>query len=130
VDAQYHFVNARFQTGIYKGNRIPLVSENIIRAGIDWPITKNWQVYAETLYTSSQYSDSDNANIAGLIGGYTTFGFNIRYQYLNFSAALHANNIFNKNYYFYTVYQTSMAEQFFYPAPGRNFSLILNYHFV
>ena len=72
---------------------------------------------------------TDDANIAGKNGGYTTYNFNLGYRLKNLSASLRVNNIFNQYYYFYTVYQTSMLSEFFYPAPGRNFTLNLKYTF-
>jgi iron complex outermembrane receptor protein len=128
LDGQYNFVNARFQNGINAGNQIPLVSENIIRAGVNYRLAEHWSFYTDAIFTGSQYAANDDANVAGKNGGYTTYNFNVRYEYQQFSAALHVNNIFDKFYYLYTTYQPGMGE-FFYPAPGRNFTLTLNYLF-
>ena len=130
VNGQYNFVNARFQNGANVGKRIPLVAENLLRAGADLTLNPNWNIYSEALYTGNQFSDNDNANIAGKIGGYTIFNFNIHYHWENFSAIFRVNNIFNKYYYFYTVFQPSLQSEFFYPAPGRNFLLTMKYQFV
>ncbi|WP_172622836.1 TonB-dependent receptor [Aquicella siphonis] len=129
LDAQYHYVNARFQSGLYKGKRIPLVSENFFRTGVHEVLSPHWSVYLETVYTGNQYADSDNANTAGATGGYTLLNANLRFEYAQFAAALHANNIFNKNYYLYTIYQTTMQTEFFYPAPDRNLILTMSYTF-
>jgi len=129
LDSQYNYVNARFQSGVDSGNRIPLVSENIWRAGMTYHLTSHWNAYSEAIYTGNQFADSDNGNIAGKIGGYTTYNLNLHYTYSHFTASLHINNIFNKYYYFYTVYQPSLRSEFFYPATGRNFALTMNYVF-
>jgi iron complex outermembrane receptor protein len=129
LGARYHFVNARFQEGLYAGNRIPLVAENILLANLNYALTDHWNVYTEALYTGSEYSDGDNANVAGTIGGYTTYNFSLRYRYAHFTASFRLNNIFNKYYYLYTVYQPSVTSQFFYPAPGRNLMLNVKYLF-
>lgn len=130
IDAQYNYVNARFQSGPNSGNRIPLVSENIMRAGINYQFASHWNIYPEFIYTGNQFAANDDANIAGKIGGYTIYNFNLRYVYSHFTASLHFNNIFNKNYYFYTVYQPSMPSESFYPAPDRNLTLTMNYSFA
>lgn len=129
LDGQYNYVNARFQSGIDSGNKIPLVSENIFHGGVDYAFLPHWNLYSEAVFTGSQYSANDNANAAGLMGGYTTYNMNVRFLYQSFTASLRFNNIFNKYYYLYTTYEPSIDEQFFYPAPGRNILLTLKYLF-
>lgn len=130
ADMQYNFVNSRFQSGPNKGKRIPLVSENILHAGLNYQFMPHWNLYSESIFTGNQFADNDDTNIHSKTGGYTVFNVNLRYQYLNFIAALHFNNIFNKQFYFYTVYQNLMQSKFFYPAPERNFTFTMNYEFI
>lgn len=129
VDGQYNYASARFQGSNNAGNRIPLVSETIIRGGINYYLTENWNTYTEGIFTGNQYPANDDANVAGNIGGYTSYNFHLRYLYKTLTASLRVNNVFNKYYYFYTVYQPSMNTEFFYPAPGRNFTFTLKYLF-
>lgn len=127
LDGQYNYVKARFQSGQYAGNQIPLVSENIFHGGADYRITEHWNLYTEAVYTGSQFAANDNANVTGKNGGYTVYNANVGYYFKEFSATFRLNNIFNKYYYFYSAYQPSIDEEFFYPAPGRNFLLTLKY---
>lgn len=127
LDGQYNYVNARLQTGANAGNRIPLVSETIARAGVNYHFTDHLSAYTEGIFTGNQYPANDDANVAGKIGGYTAYNFHLRYVYNQLTASLRLNNIFNKYYYFYTVYQSD--SEFFYPAPGRNFTLTVKYLF-
>ncbi len=127
VDAQYNLVAATFRSGIYANKHIPLVAGNILHAGAQYDVSDNWHLYAEAIYTGSQYAANDYANITGQLGGYTTYGFNLRYTRKNLSASLRADNIFNKYYYFYSVYQSGMDTTFFYPAPTRNVVLTVAY---
>ncbi len=129
LNSQFNYVNARFQSGVNANKRIPLVSELIMRAGLNYQITDKWQIYSEALFTGNQYAANDDANIAGVIGGYTTYNIHFSYIYKQISASFHINNLFNKYYYFYTVYQSSLNEQFFYPAPARNFMFTIKYLF-
>ncbi|MBX3708336.1 MAG: TonB-dependent receptor [Gammaproteobacteria bacterium] len=129
LDAQYNYVNARFSSGINSGNRIPLVSESILHFGVSYRFAQHWNLYSESIFTGNQFAANDDANLHGKTGGYTIFNMNLRYEYLHFSAALHLNNIFNKKFYFYTIYQPGVQSEFFYPAPERNFTLIMNYSF-
>jgi iron complex outermembrane receptor protein len=130
LGGQYHFVRARFDGGIYSGNRIPLVAENILHANINYQISLHWNVYTEAVFTGNEFSDNDNGNTAGKMGGYTVYNLTLRYTYEHFTASLRVNNIFNKYYYFYTVFIPSMQNQFFYPAPGRSFMLTAKYTFL
>jgi iron complex outermembrane receptor protein len=125
VDSQYDFVDARFKSGANLDNRIPLVPAHIFHANLHYQIGPHLHFYTGTTYTGNQYTANDDQNIAGRIGGYFLYHLNIRYDYKPFFASLRINNIFNKYYYFYTVLQQST--QFFYPAPGRNFVLKINY---
>lgn len=129
LGAQFNHVNARFQSGPNSGNRIPLVAENIFHAGIDYAFNSFWNLYTEAVYTGSQYAANDDANVAGTSGGYTVYNFNLRYRYQHWTASCRVNNIFNKYYYFYTVFNTFMLNESFYPAPGRNFMLKVQYDF-
>ena len=125
ADAQLNYVDARFQSGATSGKQIPLVSDWTARGGMLYRITNNWHAYAEAIYTGRQFPANDNANVTGGQGGYTIYNFNLRYHYKTFSASLHMNNIFNNNYYLYTVLQS--GTEFFYPAPDRNVVLTVNY---
>lgn len=130
VDGQYNYVSARFQSGPNAGNRIPLVSENIFHGGANFKITQNWNLYSEAIYTGNQYAANDDANTARKVSGYTFYNVNLRYQFQHFSAAFRVNNLFNKYYYFYAAVQPGMPDEFFYPAPDRNFILTLKYVFT
>ncbi len=127
LNGQYQFINARFKNGIYAGNRIPLVAENFCLLSLNYQITEHWHTYTEALYTGSQYAANDNANMAGKNGGYTTYHVNLRYEQDYFSIAFHFNNIFNKYFNYYSIYQA--PQEFVYPAAGRNFMLTGNLFF-
>lgn len=127
--SQYNYINARFQNGINAGKRIPLVSEQIFHTGIDYAFYEHWNVYTEVIFTGNQFSANDDANVGKLLGGYTTYNMSLRYVYQQFTATFRVNNIFNKYYYFYTVYQPMLPIETFYPAPGINALLNLKYVF-
>lgn len=130
VDGQYNGVQAAFQNGPFNGNRIPLVVQNILRSGLNYQYNDFYHVYAEAVYTGNQYAANDNANITPKMGGYTIFNTNIGYDVKSIHLALHLNNMFNRYYYFYNVYEPSITSEFFYPAPGRNMTLTCDYNFA
>jgi len=130
ADTQLNYVNARFQSGVDAGNRIPLVADFIARGGLLYQLHANWQLYAEAIFTGNEFAANDNANVTRRQGGYMTYNFNLRYHHKELSASLHINNIFNQYYYLYTVYQTGINTEYFYPAPDRNVMLTINYTFT
>ena len=127
ADTQINYADARFRNGVNAGKQIPLVSNWTGRGGIQYRITSHFHAYAEAVFTGKQFPANDNANITGGQGGYTIYNFNLGYQYQSFRASLHFNNIFNKYYYLYTVYQA--PTEYFYPAPERNVMLTASYLF-
>lgn len=127
VDTALNYADARFTSGINAGKQIPLVSDWTARGGVLYRITNHFHAYAEAVFTGKQFPANDNGNITGGQGGYTLYNFNLNYQYQAFRASLHVNNIFNKYYYLYTVYQA--PTEYFYPAPERNVMLTASYLF-
>ncbi len=130
LNTEYHYVNARFQSGINSGNRIPLVAENIVHLGANYLFHPHWNLYIEALFTGNQYPANDDANIGNKIGGYTIYNSNLGYIYKQLKISFKINNIFNKNYFLYTVFDTSNNTSSFYPAAGRNILLTLTYSFL
>lgn len=128
LNGQYNYVSARFQSGINKGNRIPLVAEQVLNGGLNYKLTEQWNLYGEAIFTGNQFAANDDLNILGKQGGYTIYNANLRYHFKNLSMALRLNNIFNKRYYLYTVLQS--AQEFFYPAAGRNILFTVKYEFI
>lgn len=126
IGGQYNYVNARFQSGVNAGNRIPLVSENNMQANVNYQFFDYWNVYTEVIYTGNQFPANDDVNIGSPVAGYTIFNTNLRFQYKDFTASFRVNNVFNKLYDFYSVFQ-GVDSEFFYPAPGRNVLLTLKY---
>lgn len=127
LGAQYHFVNARFQSGSTEGKRIPLVAENNFQMGLDYAFKEYWNLYSEAIYTGNQFAANDDANVTSPIGGYTIFNTHLRFEYQHFTASLRLNNIFNKYYDFYSIYMPTIDTEYFYPAPGRNVLFTLKY---
>ena len=126
ADATVNLVNAIFRSGVNSGNHIPLVADVMAHGGLLYRFDAHWQLYAEAALTGREFAANDNANVGSANGGFTLYNFNLRYRYQAITAAFHVNNIFNKHYYLYTVYQVGVANEYFYPAPDRNFMLTVS----
>jgi len=123
---QYDYVNARFEQGNYAGKTIPLVAAHNVNLQLDY-FFENWRMFSEWFYTGSEYPDNDNANVTNKIGGYSVFNVGFKYVYRQFTFSARINNLFNKDYYQYTIYQPSLQKNFFYPTAERNFFIDVKY---
>ncbi len=129
LGGQYNLINARFQSGPNAGNRIPLVAESNFQANLNYQLSDRWAIFTEAIYTGNQFAANDDANIVGALGGYTFYNLNIKYEYNALVASFRVNNITNKYYYFYSVFNIYNETESFYPAPGINALLTVSYIF-
>lgn len=127
INTEYSYVDARFSEGANTGKRIPFVASNVFRLGTHYYFAKDWNFYAEGLYTGSRYPSNDDKNQAALIGGYTVYNANLSHRIKLLTLSMRINNIFNKIYNAYTLYTPSTQTNAYYPALGRNFLLTAEY---
>ncbi len=127
LGGQYHLINARFQSGPNAGNRIPLVAESNFQANLNYQLSERWTLFTEAIYMGNQFAANDDANIVGALGGYTFYNMNVKYEYKSLIASFRVNNITNKYYYFYSVFNIYNGTESFYPAPGINALLTVSY---
>jgi iron complex outermembrane receptor protein len=127
LGSQYNLINARFQSGPNAGNRIPLVAESNLEANLNYQLSGHWTMFIEAIYTGNQFAANDDANIVGALGGYTFYNMNVKYEYKSLTTSFRVNNITNKYYYFYSVFNIYNKTESFYPAPGVNALLTISY---
>ena len=120
----YHYVDAHFSSGLDKGNRIPFVAENRYSLAAIYRIKPHWTVMLQSAYTGSQTFANDPSEHLSKISAYTVYNANIRYQYKRLTFNLRLNNILDKKYFAYALYNQYVASnKVYYPAMGRNFML-------
>lgn len=127
LGTQYSYVNPRFLGGIYNGNQIPFVAKNVLKFSADYFITNNCDIYAETIYTGSEFAMDDNTNTAAKVPPFSVYNLALHYYYRRFSLALRINNISNKYYNYITTVESGSNTEYFYPAPGRNFVVTIGF---
>jgi iron complex outermembrane receptor protein len=123
----YSFVNAKFSSGVNKGNAIPFVARNTLRLMASYALDSHWTLFAEGIYIGSRYPAGDIKNWTSKLGGYTVYNTNLNYYHRPFTFSLRCNNITNKYYYGYSTatYVGNQATTYYYPAPDRNFMLTM-----
>jgi iron complex outermembrane receptor protein len=131
----YTFTNAYFDGGQYSGNKIPLVPENKGSVGLKFTLPMNMNFNIIGTYVGPRYYLNDQANVYSKLNGYMIADTNLSWQHKDFKVTFGINNLFDKQYSEYAGvvqgYSTSYAvgDKFYYPSPGRNFSLKVNYSF-
>lgn len=125
VSSNYHFVDGKMTDGPFTGNKIPFVSEHVLKNQVHFRPKELWHTYLEMITTSNKPAGNDNANQLRRLGGTTLFNGAISYDLSPIKVQLRVNNITDKSHHHYVI---AMGNQLlFYPAPERNVMIEVNY---
>lgn len=115
---------ARYRSGEFRGNDVPLVPRHIFSARADWQASDKFSLGLEALALDSSPEGNDFANRQEKLPGRWLFNGELGWQ-LNEDLRLNlrADNIFDKRY------ATLKFQGQWYPGNGRKISLGLNYQF-
>lgn len=69
------------EIAVQPGDRLPLVPERLLKAGLTAQVTAHLAVGASLLYGSRQHVRGDEANLAPAIGAYTVFDLRADYRF-------------------------------------------------
>lgn len=119
------YVDAKYTTGEYKGNRVEAAAKIINRSGLIFSI-KNFTSTFQVNYVGDAYGDASNVKTsedpaAGYIPAYTVLDFSTTYKIKNYSLKAGVNNLTDKSYF------TRRADE--YPGPGIIPSVGRNFYF-
>lgn len=126
IGADYTHVSAKISEGIFQNNDIPFVAENTGSLYSDYQFLNYWSFFSKVIFVGSRFADGDDANAFPKLPAVTLLNLALRYQRHYLFAVFRINNVFNHEYNSYSSVNTVSAvpfqqQQFFYPAPGRNF---------
>ena len=120
-------VEAKFESGIFDGNHISGVADEIAKVRGDYQITNFVATYLEVNYTGPMYAQGDNANQSGKIGSVTVINAGFGYLHKTWDVNFRINNLADEEYAnFITDFGFGSA---FFPSPERNFMLTVGYSF-
>ena len=120
-------VEAKFESGVFDGNDISGVANEIASVRSDFQATNFIAVYLEVNYTGPMYAQGDNANQSGKIDSVTVINAGVGYQYNAWDLGFRVNNLADEEYAdFITDFGFGAAYQ---PSPERNFMLTAGYSF-
>jgi Fe(3+) dicitrate transport protein len=110
----YSYIDAKYTSGEFNGNRVEAAARHIERAGIIYS-NKSFSSTFQVNYIGDAYGDATNVKvsdnpIAGYIPAYTVVDFSATYKINNYAIKAGVNNLGNK-YYF-----TRRTDE--YPGPG------------
>jgi iron complex outermembrane receptor protein len=130
----YTFTNAFFSGGQYSKNEIPMVSRHKGSVGLRFSLPNNITFNITGSYVGKRYFINDQDNAVSRLNGYMIADMNLSWRCKDLTVAFGINNLFNKQYSEYGVYGTDSSNGFVYdkcyfPSPGRNFSLKVDYAF-
>lgn len=120
-------VEARFESGLYDGNDISGVADQVASLRGDYQLSDAVRMFLEYNYSSPKYAQGDNANEFGKLGSITVYNAGIGYAYEAWQADFRVNNLFDEKYAeFVTNNGFGAAYQ---PSPERNYFLTATYRF-
>ncbi|MCX5693928.1 MAG: TonB-dependent receptor [Candidatus Omnitrophica bacterium] len=130
----YSFTKAYFEGGVYNKNYIPMVPRHKAMLGLKFILPKNLVFNISGNFVGKRYFINDQANAVSELNGYMVADTNLSWRYKDLAVVFGINNLFDKQYSEYGVYGTDSSNGFVYdkcyfPSPGRNFSLKVNYSF-
>jgi len=114
------FQQAVFRGGIYAGNRMTNVPDQLANAGLTIRPIENLTTSITAHETGKQFVVSDEENLEPKLKRSNTVDWNIKYDFKNMEFWLTVANIFNEKYYSYAVYSSFSNDIGYYPAPGRS----------
>jgi len=108
--ANYTYTDATYQTDailenaigpvtVSSGDRIPSVPNQLVKAGFDYEILKDWHFGADLQYVANQYLRGDDANQYPQVPEYVVLNINTRYRvHKNLELFAMARNITDEHY--------------------------------
>ncbi|MGB8273637.1 MAG: TonB-dependent receptor [Alphaproteobacteria bacterium] len=93
------FADANGDIHVQPGNRIPGIPLHTAKIGVNYDVTKDWNVALETIVNSGQFLRGDEANLLDPVSGYAVVNLNSSYRLGdNVEAFVKVNNLLDTNY--------------------------------
>ncbi|WP_371182834.1 TonB-dependent receptor family protein [Xanthomonas sacchari] len=138
LNAGYAYLDARQESGVYDGNRVPYTSRNQLTLGASYrPESGHTTVAVSSYYFSRAFSDAANTvqeNAIASVGELPSYWvWNAQLSQVlsegasgKLSASLAVNNLFDRKYWYRGIDTSPWGRQ---PAPGRSVTVGLEYTF-
>ncbi|GAC1395122.1 MAG: TonB-dependent receptor [Sediminibacterium sp.] len=119
----FAWIDARYTSGEFKGNRVEAAAETINRVGVIFS-NKHLSTTFQVNTVGDAYGDASNVKtsqdpVAGYIPAYTVMDISANYKWKNYAVKLGSNNLGDKMYF------TRRTDEYpgpgIIPSPGRSF---------
>ena len=117
---------AKFRSGAYAGNDMPLVPQKTLALRADWAPAAGHRVTGGVNWVSSQHPDYDNACT---MPAYTTADVRYAFQWERLELSLGVANLFDKKYFTQAFRCSAGVISTIYPEPGRAVRAAVRYQF-
>ena len=131
ASAKYSLVDARFTSGQYDGNDIPLVPQHRIRLDAGVWICADLEVKGGMSWTAKQRLSGDYDNSHEELGSYPLFDVGAYYEpswAKGWRLAFVVNNLLDRDYCDFAGW-SDYSGAYYYPGKGRSFMLTLSWTF-
>jgi iron complex outermembrane receptor protein len=135
IFGNYTFTKAYFDGGVYDKNEIPLVSRHKGSVGFKFIFPQDFTLNINGTYVGKRYFLNDQANSQSRLNGYMVVDTNLSWKHNDLTIIFGINNLLDKQYSEYAGYgfNTTITPaangKFYYPNPGRNFTMKAKYAF-
>lgn len=131
ASVKYSFVDARFTSGQYDGNDVPLVPQHRLRLDAGVWLFADLEVKGGMTWTAGQYLAGDYDNSCDKLSSYPLFDVGAYYEpswAKGWKLSLVVNNLLDKEYCDFAGW-SDYSGAYYYPGKGRSFLLTLSYEF-
>ncbi len=127
--ADYTFMKAFYVGSHYAGNDIPMVPRHKFSAGLDYTFMDCLNIHYVANFVGLRRFINDQINLAPRLKSYLTHDIKASYYKYGLEVYGAIYNIFDEKYSQYGVTNSAGTRQAYYPSPGVNFLLGVNYKF-
>ena len=136
LSANYSYLDAYYSSGPFKGNQLTFLSRHTGGVAASYRVDENFSARLEVITLSDRQFGGDFAERFDGLPGYTIINLSSAYEIDRFKVSFRINNLLGKKYSdsgaiafdFRQPFPSPQVETF-YPAPGRNFSVSLQYKY-
>ncbi len=127
--ASYAYTDARFRSGSFSGNEIPLVPHNQGSAQLIWNTGRTGSYSAIARYVGERRYGTDFANAQGMLSAYTTLDLQAVWNLKPWKITAKLLNALDEKYASTAGYSSFYNDHYYYPADGRGAFVSARYDF-
>jgi iron complex outermembrane recepter protein len=133
LGGQYTWTDARFRSGEFSGNRMPLVARDQARLSVNYDASEAWRLFGEVHYSGSAFAAGDYDNALARLSAHVVGNLGATWTRGPWRVQGRVDNVLDREYSGYAAKAfnpaTSSDETGFYPAPERSWRLLVERRF-